>query len=52
MNDASQLATAMVALTFTAVLWISGQWFVNYRLQREAKAPLPVPMTVMARLPL
>jgi len=52
MNDASQLATAMVALTFTAVLWISGQWFVDYRLQREAKAPLPVPMTVMARLPL
>ncbi|MBR0713700.1 hypothetical protein [Bradyrhizobium liaoningense] len=40
MNDASQLATAMIALTFTAVLLITGQWFVDYRLQREARTPL------------
>lgn len=45
MNDASQLATAMVALMFTAVLLVTGQWFVDYRLQHER-----APMTVMATL--
>ena len=47
MNDASQLATAMVAITFTAVLLITGQWFVDYRMQRLALEPA----TVIANLP-
>lgn len=45
MNDASQLATAMVALTFTAMLLVTGQWFVDYRLQHEARAPVSVVAT-------
>jgi hypothetical protein len=47
MNDASQLATAMVAVTFTAMLLITGQWFVDYRMQRLALEPA----TVIANLP-
>lgn len=46
MNDASQLATAMVALAFTAMLLVTGQWFVDDRLQHEARAPIAVTMTV------
>ena len=51
MNDVSQLATGMVALTFTAALWLSGQWFVNYRVQHEAQAPRQLSMTIVATLP-
>jgi hypothetical protein len=40
MNDASQLATALVAITFMTVLLITGQWFVDYQLQREAREPV------------
>ena len=40
MNDASQLATAMVAITFTAMLLITGQWFVDYQLEHEARASI------------
>jgi hypothetical protein len=47
MNDASQLATAMVAVAFTAMLLITGQWFVDYRTQRLALEPA----TVIASLP-
>jgi hypothetical protein len=35
MNDVSQLATAAIAVAFTAVLLITGQWFVDYRLQHD-----------------
>ena len=42
MYDASQLATAMVAVTFTAMLMITGQWFVDYRTQRLALEPATV----------
>lgn len=51
MNNASQLATATVALTFAAVLLISGQWFAQYRLQREARAPLTAPTSLVTTLP-
>jgi hypothetical protein len=47
MNDASQMATAMVAITFTAVLLVTGQWFVENRQQREATARI----AAMATLP-
>jgi hypothetical protein len=40
MNDAGQMATAMVAITFMAVLLVTGQWFVENRQQREATAPI------------
>ena len=40
MNDASQVATAMVAITFMAVLLVTGQWFVENRQQREVTAPV------------
>ena len=40
MNDASQLATAMLATAFAAMLLLTGQWFMDYRLQREAASPV------------
>jgi hypothetical protein len=40
MNDVSQLATAMLAVAFTAMLLVTGQWFVEYRLQHEEMAPI------------
>jgi hypothetical protein len=40
MNDASQMATATVAITFMTVLLVTGQWFVDNRQQREATAPV------------
>ena len=36
MNDASQFATAMLALVFTGALLISGQLFIERRAQRDA----------------
>ncbi|GAH45512.1 hypothetical protein [Bradyrhizobium sp. BR13661] len=36
MRDASQFATAMLALVFTGALLITGQLFVEQRAQREA----------------
>ncbi len=51
MNDASQLATALVAFTFAAVLLISGQWFVGSRLQHEAKTPRTSAAIMVATLP-
>ncbi|WP_201724200.1 hypothetical protein [Bradyrhizobium centrolobii] len=35
MNDASQFATAMLALAFTAALLITGQLFIEQRAERE-----------------
>jgi hypothetical protein len=37
MNELSQLANAMVAVVFTAVLLVTGQLFIEYR---AAKNPL------------
>ncbi|MCP3390234.1 hypothetical protein NLM27_15750 [Bradyrhizobium sp. CCGB12] len=47
MNDVCQLATAMLAIAFTAVLVITGQRFIEYRLQHEALTPI----VAMATLP-
>lgn len=35
MNDASQLATAMLALVFTGALLVTGQLFIEQRAQRD-----------------
>lgn len=35
MNDASQFATAMLALVFTAALLVTGQLFIEQRAQRD-----------------
>jgi len=35
MNDASQFATAMLALVFTGALLVTGQLFIEQRAQRE-----------------
>jgi hypothetical protein len=52
MNDASQLATAVLALAFAAVLLITGQRFMDYRLQHEAlQHEVMAPKTVVATLP-
>lgn len=37
MNDVSQLATAAIAVAFTAMLLINGQRFVDDRLQHDAE---------------
>ncbi|MGV7213595.1 hypothetical protein [Bradyrhizobium sp. UFLA05-112] len=47
MNDVSQLATAMLAIAFTAMLLVTGQWFMEYRLQHETMTPI----AAMMRLP-
>ncbi|WP_164937686.1 hypothetical protein [Bradyrhizobium guangxiense] len=36
MNDASQFATAMLALVFTGALLITGRLFIEQRAQRDA----------------
>jgi len=36
MNDASQFATAMLALVFTGALLITGQLFIEQRAHRDA----------------
>ena len=46
MNDVSQLATAMLAIAFTAMLLVTGQWFMEYRLQHEAMTPIAAMMTL------
>ncbi|WFU44681.1 hypothetical protein QA640_20850 [Bradyrhizobium sp. CB82] len=46
MNDVSQLATAMLAIAFTAMLLVTGQWFMEYRLQHEPMAPIAAMMTL------
>lgn len=35
MNDASQFATAMLALVFTGALLVTGQLFIEQRAQRD-----------------
>lgn len=47
MNDVCQLATAMLAIAFTGLLLITGQRFIEYRLQHEAM----IPIVAMATLP-
>ena len=47
MYDVCQLATAMLAIAFTALLLITGQRFIESRLQHEAKPPF----IAMATLP-
>lgn len=42
MNDASQLATAMLAIVFTAALLVTGGLFVKNRIQHEAIYPVAV----------
>ncbi len=46
MNDVSQLATAAIAVAFTAMLLISGQWFVDYRLERDAVGAIAIAATL------
>lgn len=36
MNDASQFATAMLALVFTGALLVTGQLFIEQRAQHDA----------------
>jgi hypothetical protein len=36
MNDASQFATAMLALVFTGALLVTGQLFIEQRVQHDA----------------
>jgi hypothetical protein len=40
MNDVSQFATAMVTITFAAVLLVTGQLFTERGLQRDASIPV------------
>jgi len=47
MYDVCQLATAMLAIAFTALLLITGQRFGEYRLQHQ----VGVPIVAMATLP-
>ncbi|UQR66957.1 MULTISPECIES: hypothetical protein [Bradyrhizobium] len=47
MYDVCQLATAMLAIAFTALLLITGQRFIEYRLQHDARTPI----VAMATLP-
>ncbi|WP_448043137.1 hypothetical protein [Bradyrhizobium liaoningense] len=47
MYDVRQLATAMLTIAFTALLLITGERFIEYRLQHEAMTPT----VVMATLP-
>lgn len=47
MYDVRQLATAMLTIAFTALLLITGERFIEYRLQHEATTPT----VVMATLP-
>lgn len=47
MYDVCQWATAMLALAFTGLLLITGQRFIDYRLQHEAMTPI----VAMATLP-
>ncbi|MCK1392220.1 hypothetical protein [Bradyrhizobium sp. 1] len=37
MNDASQFATAMLALVFTGALLVTGQLFIEQRAQRDMR---------------
>lgn len=39
MYDVCQLATATLAIAFTALLLVTGQRFIEYRLQHEAMTP-------------
>ncbi|UWU88843.1 hypothetical protein [Bradyrhizobium sp. CB1015] len=47
MYDVCQLATAILAIAFTALLLITGQRFIESRLQRDAMPPI----VAMATLP-
>lgn len=40
MYDACQWATATLAAAFTATLLLTGQWFMQYRLQHETVTPV------------
>ncbi|QOZ77549.1 hypothetical protein XH83_20095 [Bradyrhizobium sp. CCBAU 53351] len=40
MYDVCQWATATLAVVFTAALLITGQWFIQYRLQHETITPV------------
>ena len=46
MNDVSQLVTAMLAIAFTAMLLVTGQLFMEYRLQHEAMTPIAAMMSL------
>jgi hypothetical protein len=40
MYDVCQWATATLAIAFTAALLITGQWFIESRLQHETMIPV------------
>jgi hypothetical protein len=46
MCDVCQLATAMLAIAFTALLLITGERFIEHRLQHEAMTPIVVRATL------
>jgi len=44
MNDASQFATAMIALVFTGALLVTGQLFIERRAQHDIMYATSQPM--------
>ncbi|WP_196232360.1 hypothetical protein [Bradyrhizobium japonicum] len=46
MYDVRQWATAMLAISFTAMLLVTGRWFIDYRLQHETRTPVVASATV------
>jgi hypothetical protein len=48
MNEISQLANAMVAVVFAAVLLVAGQLFIEYRAAKNPLMPGPVTATTRA----
>jgi hypothetical protein len=49
MNDIHQLASAMLALAFAAVMLVAGQLFIEYRSTNNALKPAAVNIATMQR---
>ncbi|WP_198028263.1 hypothetical protein [Bradyrhizobium sp. WSM1743] len=49
MYDVRQWATAMLAISFTAVLLITGRWFIESRLQHETRTPIAAAAAALPR---
>jgi hypothetical protein len=47
MNEVPQLASAMLALAFAAVMLVAGQLFIEYRSTNNASAPAVVKTAAM-----
>ena len=48
MDEMSQLATAMMAVVFSAVLLVSGQLLIEYRFSKSFDVPAVAAVTVRA----